>query len=69
MPTFGSSRCSENQYLDIILNLKEIALTGVLESENPCIAFSAIFWSRLKTKKASHIKFPAGIAPVYGESS
>jgi DNA-directed RNA polymerase alpha subunit len=50
--------------LDIILNLKQIALTGVLESERPCIGF--LQFSGPGEAKASHIKFPAGIAPVHG---
>ena len=50
--------------LDIILNLKQIAFTGVLESEKPCIGF--LQFSGPGEAKASHIKFPAGIAPVHG---
>ena len=50
--------------LDIILNLKQVTLTGVLNSERPCIGF--LQFSGPGEAKASHIKFPAGIAPVHG---
>jgi DNA-directed RNA polymerase alpha subunit len=50
--------------LDIILNLKQVTLTGVLKSERPCIGF--LQFSGPGEAKASHIKFPAGIAPVHG---
>lgn len=50
--------------LDIILNLKQVTLTGILKSERPCIGF--LQFSGPGEAKASHIKFPAGIAPVHG---
>ena len=50
--------------LDIILNLKQVTLTGVLKSQRPCIGF--LQFSGPGEAKASHIKFPAGIAPVHG---
>jgi DNA-directed RNA polymerase alpha subunit len=48
--------------LDIILNLKELALAGDIMSEKPCIGFLNV--SGPAEVKASHIRFPLGISPI-----
>lgn len=48
--------------LDIILNLKGLALAGEMMPEEPCIGFLNI--SGPMEVKAKHIRFPFGISPV-----
>jgi RNA polymerase Rpb3/RpoA insert domain/RNA polymerase Rpb3/Rpb11 dimerisation domain len=48
--------------LDIILNLKMLALVGDIKPEEPCIGFLDV--SGPVDVKASHIRFPLGISPV-----
>ncbi len=48
--------------LDIILNLKELALVGDVKPEKPCIGFLNV--SGPAEVKASHIRFPLGIRPI-----
>jgi DNA-directed RNA polymerase alpha subunit len=51
--------------LDIILNLKGLALKGDIIPEEPCIGFLDV--SGPVEVKASHIRFPLGISPVKGD--